>query len=103
MKLELRKSSRKEKKYMMIFIEDGKRSKTTHFGASGYPDRTTTKNPTERKKRYTAYQSRHRGDNLNDMKSAGALSWYILWAADTISGGIKKYENRFKVEVVNKI
>tara|TARA_R100000541_G_C1853678_1_gene78071 strand:+ start:299 stop:607 length:309 start_codon:yes stop_codon:yes gene_type:complete len=99
MKLELRKSSNPKKKYMMTFIEDNKRSKTTHFGATGYSDRTTTKNPTERKKKYTAYQSRHRGDNLTDMKSAGALSWYILWSADTLAGGIKKYENRFNVNV----
>jgi hypothetical protein len=60
MKLELRKSSNKDKKYMMTFSEDGKRSKTTHFGASGYVDRTKIKDPTERKKKYTAYQSRHR-------------------------------------------
>jgi|5_EtaG_2_1085323.scaffolds.fasta_scaffold04138_3 hypothetical protein len=103
MKLELRKSTNKGKKYMMTFMEDGKRSKTTHFGATGYSDRTTTKDPTERKKKYTAYQSRHRGDNLNDMKSAGSLSWYVLWSADTISGGIKNYEKRFKVNVINKI
>ena len=51
------------------------------------------------KKKYTAYQSRHRGDNLNDMKSPGSLAWYILWSADTLSGGIKKYENRFNVNV----
>ena len=103
MKLELRKSSNKKKKYMMTFIEDGKRSKTTHFGATGYSDRTTTKDPTERKKKYTAYQSRHRGDKLNDMKSSGSLAWYILWSADTISGGIKKYEKRFKVNVIKKV
>ena len=102
MKLELRKSSNKDKKYMMTFIEDGKRSKTTHFGAKGYVDRTIIKDPTERKKRYTAYQSRHKGDNLNDMKSAGSLSWYILWSSNTLSGGIKNYEKRFKVNVTNK-
>ena len=103
MKLELRKSTNKGKKYMMTFIDDGKRSKTTHFGAKGYVDRTLIKDPTERKKKYTAYQSRHKGDNLNDMKSAGSLSWFILWSADTITGGIKKYENRFNVNVVKKV
>ena len=99
MKLELRKSTNKGKKYMMTFSEDGKRSKTTHFGATGYSDRTTTKDPTERKKKYTAYQSRHKNDKINDMKSAGSLAWFILWSADTISGGIKKYENKFNVKI----
>lgn len=103
MKLELRKSSNPKKKYMMTFTEDNKRSKTVHFGAKGYVDRTLIKNPTERKKKYTAYQSRHKGDNLNDMKSPGALSWFVLWSADTLSGGIKKYEQKFGVNVINKI
>jgi len=102
MKLELRKSTNPKKKLMMTFIEDGKRSKTTHFGATGFSDRTTTKNPVERKKKYAAYQARHKGDKLNDMKSSGALSWYLLWSADTLSGGIKKYEKRFRVNVINK-
>ena len=102
MKLELRKSSNSKKKYMMTFIEDGKRSKTQHFGAKGYVDRTLIRNPAERKKKYTAYQSRHKGDNLNDMKSSGSLSWYLLWSADTLAGGIKKYENRFNVNVTRK-
>ena len=102
MKLELKKSTKKGKKYMMIFSEDGKRSKTQHFGALGYDDRTLIKDPTERKKRYTSYQKRHRGDKINDKKSSGALAWYILWSADSVSGGIKNYEKRFRVNVINK-
>jgi len=88
---------------MMTFEEDGKRSKTVHFGASSYVDRTKIKNKEERIKRYTAYQSRHRGDKINDMKSAGALSWFVLWSADTISGGIRNYEKKFNVKVTKKI
>ena len=102
MKLFLKKSSNPKKKYMMIFEEDGKRSKTVHFGASGYSDRTKIKDVEERKKRYTAYQARHKNDKINDMKSAGALSWFVLWSSDTISGGIRNYEKRFNVKVTKK-
>jgi len=87
---------------MMTFEEDGRRSKTVHFGASGYVDRTKIKDVEERKKRYTAYKSRHKNDRINDMKSAGALSWFVLWSSDNISGGIKNYEKKFNVKVINK-
>ena len=35
MKMTIKKSTRPEKKYMAIFTEKGKRSKTSHFGHAG--------------------------------------------------------------------
>ena len=45
---QLKKSTRAGKKYMVTFG-----NRTTHFGGAGYSDRTTTKDPVERKKKYT--------------------------------------------------
>ena len=60
------------------------------------------KNPTERMKAWKSYQARHRKDPIGDVHSPAALSWYILWSADTLSQGIKNYERKFNVKVVKK-
>ena len=51
MKLTIKKSSNPKKKYMAVFTKNGKRVKTTHFGAAGMSDYTKHKDKT-RKQRY---------------------------------------------------
>ena len=53
-------------------------------------------------KAWKSYQARHRKDPIGDVHSPAALSWYILWSADTLSQGIKNYERKFNVKVVKK-
>ena len=66
----------------------------TDFGASGYEDFTTHKDK-ERRRRYRA---RHINDDLSNPKSAGALSYYILWGESTnMSENIKTFKRKFSV------
>jgi hypothetical protein len=87
--ISIKVSTRKGKKFVAVF-SDGT---VTHFGAEGYSDYTIHKDD-KRKQRYIA---RHRNENWNDYKSAGALSKWILWNKKTLLASIKDYKNRFNI------
>ena len=90
------KSTDKKHKYVATFEnpETG-RTKTTRFGAVGYKDYTSF-SPTERNQHRKNYRQRHSNDNLHDPTSAGALSWYILWGANTsVRENIASYKRHF--------
>ena len=90
--VEIKKSTNKAKKYMAIFYRDGKRVKTTHFGAAGMSDYTKHKDP-ERKKRY---DMRHmKRENWDDYMTAGSLSKWILWNKPTLKASIENYKKHF--------
>ena len=90
----LEKSNRKDKKLMV------KNGKTIHFGAKGYTDYTINKDPNKKKN----YIKRHRvNEDFNNLNSAGAWSRYILWEKTTIPASIKSMENRFNIDIVNRI
>jgi len=89
------KSSKPNKKLMAKF-KDKKtgRESTTHFGAAGMDDYTIKKDKAQRER----YRNRHRGDNLTNPRSAGALSWYILWGNSTSRReNIASYKRRFNL------
>ena len=96
MKVEIKPSTQKDKKLMAIFYDDdGKKKKTTHFGAKGMSDFTIHKDK-ERKQRYL---DRHKArENWNDYMSAGALSRYLLWNKPTLKASIADYKKRFKLK-----
>jgi len=95
MKVVIKKSTNKDKKYMAIFYDGEKKIKTTHFGASGYTDYIKSGGDEKKKK---AYLDRHRAnENWNDYKSAGSLSRWILWNKKTLSASIADYRNRFNL------
>lgn len=93
---QLKKSTREDKKYMVIFYDDNrKKIKTTHFGASGMSDFTIHKDE-DRKQRYL---DRHKtNENWNDFYTAGALSRWILWNETTLEASVKDYMNRFNLK-----
>jgi hypothetical protein len=95
MKVEIKPSTQKDKKLMAIFYDDdGKKKKTTHFGAKGMSDFTIHKDK-ERKQRYL---DRHRKrENWNSFMTAGALSRWILWNKPTLKASIADYKKRFKL------
>tara|TARA_R110002126_G_scaffold21933_1_gene78823 strand:- start:595 stop:882 length:288 start_codon:yes stop_codon:yes gene_type:complete len=94
MKVEIKKSTNKNKKFMAIFYDGNKKIKTTHFGAAGMSD-YTIHNEDARKKRYL---DRHRKrENWNDFKSAGSLSRYILWNKKTLDASIADYKKKFNL------
>ena len=93
--LKIEPSTHKEKKMMAVFDKGDGRTKTTHFGAVGYPDFTTVPHDTERKERYLA---RHKArEDWSDPTSAGALSKFILWNKPTIAGSIRDYKKHFNL------
>jgi hypothetical protein len=82
------RSPRAEKKYRAYF-SDGTH---TDFGAAGMSDFTRHRDEARRQR----YLKRHsRRENWNNMKSAGALSRYILWNKPTLSASIADYRRRF--------
>jgi cupin superfamily acireductone dioxygenase involved in methionine salvage len=103
--------STKSGKKMMAKFKNLKteREKTIHFGASGYRDFTLMNNKNSQyyvkdsKKRNqvkTNYQTRHAKDlqteNGKKGLSAGALSYYVLWTAPTVAGGIRNYKSKYR-------
>lgn len=86
--MELKPSTRKDKKWMAIF-KDGT---ITHFGSKGMSD-FTIHNEEDRRQ---LYLKRHmKNENWNDYKSSGALSRWILWNKPTIQASLKDYKRRF--------
>jgi hypothetical protein len=84
------RSPRSSKKFRALF-DDGTH---TDFGAVGYEDFTQHKDA----KRREMYRQRHKNDNLQDYKSAGALSWYILWGSSTsLQTNLAAYKKRFNL------
>ncbi len=82
------RSPRSEKKYRAYF-SDGTH---TDFGAAGMSD-FTRHHDEARRQRYLKRHSRR--ENWNNMKSAGALSRYILWNKPSLSASIADYKRRF--------
>ncbi len=95
-KMVIEKGTAKNKKLKAIFYDDeGKKIKTTQFGDDRYGDYTLTKDKKQRSK----YRDRHKKDLAKgDYKSAGHLSYYILWGASTNRNtNIKQYKKMFKL------
>jgi hypothetical protein len=87
------RSPKAEKKYMAVFEKDG-RTKSVHFGATGYSD-YTKHHDKERKQRYI---NRHRSrEHWDKPDTPGALSLYVLWNKPTVEASIKDYKRRFKL------
>jgi len=94
MKVEIKPSTNQDKKLMAIFYDEGRKVKTTHFGAKGMSDYTIHKDD-ERKERYL---NRHRKrENWDDYMTAGSLSRWILWNKPTLTSSISDYKRRFKL------
>ena len=81
-----------EKKFKAVFTKPDGKTKTIHFGASGYQDYTQHHN----KDRRMLYRQRHEKDLKGDPMRAGYLSFYILWGNSTnIQTNIRSFKNKF--------
>lgn len=96
MKLDIKKSTKNNKKYMAIFTDDSDKKKTIHFGSKGMDDYTLTGDKEARSR----YRTRHKKDlDTKDPTRAGYLSYYILWGDSTdINKNIKDYKKRFNFQ-----
>ena len=86
----LSRSTRAQKKYQVVV--DGR---TIHFGAAGYEDFTSHKDP-QRKARYLA---RHSGEDWSDPTTAGFWARWLLWNQPTLQASIKDVNQRFGLRV----
>lgn len=91
----LTKSDRKGKKYKVVFVSSEGKTKTTHFGATGYQDFTMHRDEL-RKERYIARHDRGR-ENWNDPTTPGALSRWLLWNKTTLKASLADFKKRFGV------
>ena len=89
--ISIKRSPKKDKKYVATFCKNG-HIKQTHFGAKGMSDYTIHKN----KARRSRYINRHRSrENWSDPTSAGALSRYVLWGKTSFRGSVNAYKKKF--------
>ena len=92
--LSIKPSTKADKKYMATFKTDAGRTKTTHFGATGYDDFITSKNEVKK----AAYIARHKvNENFQNPTTAGALSRWILWNKPTLTASIADYKRKFNL------
>jgi hypothetical protein len=93
----LEKSNRKDKKYMVHFINpETKRINTIHFGSKNYSDMTQHKD----EKRKERYIKRHqKNEDFGNLKKAAAWARYILWGEKTIKKSIKEMEKKFNIKI----
>ena len=92
--IQLKKSSKADKKWMAIIPAEGDRTKTVHFGQSGASDFTMHGDAARRDR----YIHRHRGMGEDwgpsGYKTPGFYSRWITWSKPTISGGIAEANKR---------
>tara|TARA_E500000305_G_scaffold98672_1_gene90367 strand:+ start:1685 stop:1972 length:288 start_codon:yes stop_codon:yes gene_type:complete len=92
MKVEIKTSDKKDKKYMAVFTDDNKK-KTIHFGAKGMDDYTLTKDKQARD-RYRARTKKVY--DKSDPMSASRLAGDILWGDSTsVVTNIKNYKKKY--------
>tara|TARA_Y100000389_G_C17165514_1_gene366547 strand:- start:108 stop:416 length:309 start_codon:yes stop_codon:yes gene_type:complete len=92
-KVVLKPSARKDKKFVAIMPEFGHKHS---FGAKGMSDFTKHKDP----KRKENYIKRHtKREDWNNIHSAGFWAKHILWNKDTISKSIKDVEKKYNLAI----
>ena len=91
----LKKSDRKNKKFMIIMNDNMKH----HFGDSRYSDYTIHKD-IERKNRYL---KRTASQPQDDIHSPAFWALNLLWNKPTLKESIKDIEKKFNVKIINKI
>jgi len=95
MRVDIRKSDRSDKKLVAIF-SDGKK---VHFGGGGcgdyiiYSAKSRSLGDVKRRA-YIARRSKSPGEDWSDIRSAGALSRYVLWEKRTLPAAIAYYTTR---------
>ena len=88
--VQISKSEKPEKKLKALV--DGK---TIHFGAAGYQDYTTHKDP-QRKERYIQRHKANEDWTKEGLKTSGFYSRYLLWNKPTIRESIQDLNKRYK-------
>jgi len=93
----LSKSTRKDKKFMISYVLDG-RTKTVHFGAAGMSDYTKHKDPSRKDDYIRRHSSR---EDWSDPTTAGFWSRWLLWNLPSLRDSLADIKKRFKLDVVS--
>ena len=89
MKVVIKRSSRKGKKYEALV--DGK---TVAFGAAAYEDYTTHKDP-KRKERYIARHRKTEDWTRSGVDTAGFYAKHILWNQPSVAASVRDLNAKF--------
>lgn len=93
-KVDIKKDTTTKKKMVAIFYnKEGKKLKTTRFGADGYSDFTKNKDP-ERKARYLKRHAKEKGGVM----TASTLAKDVLWNKTSLQASISSYKNKFNLK-----
>ena len=98
MNIIIKKSSAENKKYTAV-IDNGKTSKSIHFGAKNYEDFTHHKDPLRKK----AYLARHKHDKTSNPAHAGFYATNLLWNKTSLKQYIRDTNDRYNVNIKLKI
>jgi hypothetical protein len=93
MKVEISPSDRRDKKLKAVF-SDGL---VVHFGGKGCGDYIVYSKQSRmlgdaKRRAYIARHSKSPGENWDDIRSAGALSRYVLWEKRTLPEAVSYYK-----------
>lgn len=95
----LYKSNKRDKKYMVKFINnDTKKINTIHFGAAGYTDYLISKDIQKKEK----YIKRHKNDHINNPNYAGFYALNLLWNKPTLKASINDTNLKYGIKIINK-
>ena len=89
MQIRIEKSTRRDKKLMATIGDE-----TIHFGATGYGDFTTHRDPARR----AQYLARHRTNEdwtLRGVRTAGFWARHLLWCEPTLARSVSALNKRF--------
>ncbi len=99
MKVDIKRSTRNDKRYQAIFTDSDGNTTIKHFGYfnNNKTGSTFLEHGDEDKKK--AYIARHRvNENWADYKSPGSLAKHILWNKPTLTASINDYKKKFNLK-----
>jgi hypothetical protein len=79
----------------MVTAPDGKK---IHFGAAGYEDFTTHKDPA-RLQRYITRHAKRENWTKSGVATAGFWSKHLLWHKPTLTGSIRSTSTKFGITI----
>ena len=93
--ISLAPSSRKNKKYEIVFMKENGRPLTIHFGSKNSQTYIDHKDKAKR----AAYIARHQKNENWDEVNAGSLSRYLLWGKSTdLDKNLNEYLKKFNIK-----
>lgn len=98
-KVLLKKSTRSDKKWMVIIDPTTNNRAKVHFGAEGYED-YTQHGDKERKRLYLARHRKNEDWSALGIKTAGFWSRWLLWNLPSFEASKDDIQKRFNIEFV---